>query len=299
MAVTILDGGMGQELIRRAGRATPLFSTQALLDAPELVAAVHRDFFAAGAEVATASTYSVLPNRLAPYGLEDRLEALIDLGCTLAARARDAAGAGLVAGSMGPLGFSYRPDLAPPPERAAEIYAAIARRQAQVVDVLLLETLSSVAEAEGALMGAGVTGKPVWLALSVADDDGTRLRSGEPLAAVAPVLAALRPARVLLNCAPPEAVSQGLAVLAGLGLPFGGYANGFVRIDPRFDSVGATTDLLTTRLDIGPDAYADFAARWVAAGAGTVGGCCAVGPEHIAALARRVKPAAASPQGAV
>ena len=299
MAVTILDGGMGQELIRRAGRATPLFSTQALLDAPELVAQVHRDFFAAGAEVATSNTYAVLPNRLEPYGLADQLGALTDLGCTLAARARDAAGHGLVAGSMGPLGFSYRPDLAPPPDHAAEVYARIARRQAQVVDVLLLETMSSVDEARGALMGAGVAGKPVWLALSVTDDDGTRLRSGEPLAAVAPLLEAFGPARVLLNCAPPEAVTQGLAVLAGLGVPFGGYANGFVRIDPRFDAVGATTDLLTTRLDIGPEEYAGFAARWQAAGAGTVGGCCAVGPEHIAAVARRLKPAVAPQQDGV
>ena len=299
MDVTILDGGVGQELIRRAGRATPLFSTQALLDAPELVAEVHRDFFAAGAEVATASTYSVLPNRLQPYALEDRLETLTDLGCTIAARARDAAGGGLVAGSMGPLGFSYRPDLAPPPERAAETYARIARLQAQVVDVLLLETMSSVDEARGALMGAGTAGKPVWLSLSVADDDGTRLRSGETLAEVAPLLDTFRPARVLLNCSPPEAVTQGLEVLAGLGLPFGGYANGFVRIDPRFDAIGATTDLLTTRRDIGPAEYADFAARWQAAGAGTVGGCCAVGPEHIAAIARRLKPAVAQEQDAV
>ena len=290
MAITILDGGMGQELVRRSGRATPLWATQALLDAPELVAAVHRDFFAAGAEVATANTYALLPDRLVPHGLEDRLASLTDLACTLAARARDAAGGGLVAGSLGPLGFSYRPDLAPPPDEAAEIYVPIARMQARVADVLLLETMSSVAQARGALMGAGVAGKPVWLALSVTDDDGTRLRSGEPLAAVAPLLAELGPERVLLNCAPPEAVSQGLQVLARLGVPFGAYANGFTRIDPRFDRIGATTDVLTARTDVGPEAYAAFAAGWAAAGAGTIGGCCEIGPAHIAALVRRLKP---------
>ena len=293
MAITILDGGMGQELVRRAGRATPLWSTQALLDAPDLVAAVHRDFFAAGADVATANTYAVLPDRLAPHGLGDRLAALIDIACTLAARARDAAGGGLVAGSLGPLGFSYRPDLAPPAARAAEIYAPIAALQARVVDVLLLETMSSVDEARGGLMGALTAGLPVWLALSVDDADGTRLRSGEPLADIAPVLTELRPDRVLLNCARPEAVSQGLAVLATLGLPFGAYANGFTRIDPRFDRIGATTDLLTARQDVGPARYGDFAAHWVAAGATTVGGCCEIGPAHIAELARRLKPASA------
>jgi S-methylmethionine-dependent homocysteine/selenocysteine methylase len=291
MAITILDGGMGQELVRRAGRATPLWSTQALLDAPELVAEVHREFFAAGAEVATANSYALLPDRMAAHGLEDRLEALIELACGLAARARDAAGAGLVAGSHGPLGFSYRPDLAPPPEEAAAIYAPLAALQARIVDVLLLETMSSVAQARGALMGAVTAGKPVWLALSVADDDGTRLRSGEPLSEVAPLLAEFRPERVLLNCSPPEAVSQGLPVLAALGLPFGAYANGFTRIDPRFDRIGATTDLLEARHDVGPDRYAEFAAGWAAEGASTIGGCCEIGPAHIAAMVARLKPA--------
>ncbi len=295
MGITILDGGMGQELVRRAGRATALWSTQALLDAPELVAAVHADFFAAGAEVATANTYSVLPDRLAPHGLEDRLEALVDVACGLAARARDAAGGGIVAGALGPLGFSYRPDLAPEPEAAAEIYAPIARRQARVVDVLLLETMSSVAQARGALMGAGVAGKPVWVAFSVDDADGARLRSGEPLEAVGPLLAEFGPERVLLNCSTPEAVSQGLPVLAGLGVAFGAYANGFTRIDPRFDRIGATVDVLETRQDVGPERYAEIAVGWAAQGAGTIGGCCEIGPAHIAALAARLKPALAAP----
>ncbi len=290
MTLTILDGGMGQELVRRAGRATPLWSTQALLDAPDLVRTVHQDFFAAGAEVATADTYALLPDRLVAFGLQDRLEELTEIACRIAAETRDDAGHGLVAGSLGPLGFSYRPDLAPPPEEAAEIYANIAALQARIVDVLLLETMSSIDQARGGLMGAGTAGKPVWLALSVNDSDGTRLRSGENLSDIAPLVAQFQPARVLLNCARPEAVSQGLPILAQLGVPFGAYANGFTQIDPRFNTIGATTDLLTTREDIGPERYADFAENWVDAGATTVGGCCEIGPEHIATLTRRLKP---------
>jgi S-methylmethionine-dependent homocysteine/selenocysteine methylase len=94
-----------------------------------------------------------------------------------------------------------------------------------------------------------------------------------------------RPDRVMLNCSRPEAVSQGLPILARLGLPFGAYANGFTRIDPRFNKIGATTDLLTARDDVGPERYAEFAAAWVRAGASTVGGCCEIGPAHIAELA--------------
>ncbi len=298
MSITLLDGGMGQELVRRAGRATPLWSTQALVDAPELVRAVHDEFFAAGADVATTNTYSALPDRLEEFGLADQLEALTTQACKIAARSRDAAGHGLVAGSLGPIGFSYRPENAPAPEAAAEVYARLARLQAPYVDVLLLETMSSVAQARGGLMGARVAGLPVWVAFSVDDEDGTRLRSGEPLDEIGAVLAEFAPECVLLNCARPEAVSQGLAILGRLGRPFGAYANRFTRIDPRFNKIGATTDLLTARKDVGPARYADLAEEWVNTGATTVGGCCEIGPAHIAELARRFRPAPPMAQAA-
>lgn len=286
MKITLLDGGMGQELVRRMGEATPLWAMQALIDAPELVRAVHDDFFAAGAEVATTNTYAVLPDRLAAFGLSERLGELIETGCRLAVEARDAAGHGLVAGALGPLGFSYQPDNAPPPETAAEIYAEVARHHAPLVDVLIIETMSSVDQARGAMMGAGVVGKPIWLALSVDDGDGTKLRSGEDLADIAPLIAEFAPARVLLNCSRPEAVSEGLPILATLHPHVGAYANGFTRIADDFNAIGATTDLLSSRQDLGPAAYAAFAQDWVAAGARTVGGCCEVGPAHIAEMAR-------------
>jgi S-methylmethionine-dependent homocysteine/selenocysteine methylase len=186
MTITILDGGMGQELIARAGKATSLWSVQALLDAPEMVRTVHDEYFAAGAEVATTNSYSVLPDRLETHGIGDRLDDLMILACELACTSRDAHGSGIVAGGLGPQGFSYQPDKSAPSEIAAEAYAYCARLQAPFVDVHIIETMSSIDQARGGLMGAGVTGKPIWLALSVDDQDGTRLRSGELLADVAP-----------------------------------------------------------------------------------------------------------------
>ena len=53
--ITLLDGGMGQELVARAGKATDLWSVQALLDTPDMVRAVHDSFFKAGADVATTN----------------------------------------------------------------------------------------------------------------------------------------------------------------------------------------------------------------------------------------------------
>ena len=72
-AVTLLDGAIGQELVNRAGdRSTPLWSTQVMIERPDLVRAVHDDYFAAGATVATANTYAVHRNRLERAGISDR-----------------------------------------------------------------------------------------------------------------------------------------------------------------------------------------------------------------------------------
>ncbi|MBT0956662.1 homocysteine S-methyltransferase family protein [Alphaproteobacteria bacterium KMM 3653] len=276
---------MGQELIARAGRATSLWSMQALLDAPELVRAVHDDYFAAGAEVATTNSYSVLPDRLAAHGIPDQLAPLTHRACTLAAQSRDAHGTGRVAGALGPLGFSYQPDKAPPPDQAAEAYAPLARIQAEYVDLHILETMSSVDQARGGLMGTSVTDLPTWLAVTVDDTDGTRLRSGEPLSDLLPLLAEFAPAALLINCSTPEAVSQALAALPDLPCPFGAYANGFTEITDDFSAIGATVDLLTARRDLDPAAYAHFARGWATNGATLIGGCCEVGPAHIARLA--------------
>ena len=288
MAITILDGGMGQELVARAGKATSLWSVQALLDNPEMVRAVHDEYFAAGAEIATTNTYSALPDRLEPHGLLDQLKNLQIIACTQASNARDAHGSGRVAGSLGPMGFSYQPDLAPPSEQAAEIYAEICKIQASFVDLFICETMSSVDQARGALMGASVVDKPVWVALSVDDSDGTKLRSGEDVSDALPLLAEFNPAGVLINCSLPEAVSVAIPILAGQGVPVGAYANGFTGIHSDFNAVGATVDMLKTRTDLGPDAYATFAEQWVASGATIVGGCCEVGPAHIAELKKRL-----------
>jgi len=262
---------------------------QALIDAPDLVRQVHADFFTAGADVATTNTYAVLPDRLEAFGMPERLQDLTEIACTVAAEARDAAGRGTIAGSIGPLGFSYQPDNAPAPEQAADIYADVAACQAQFVDVFLIETMSSVAQAEGALMGLSAQSKPVWIAFSVDDTDGTRLRSGERIDQIAPLLETYQPERVLLNCSRPEAVSQGLPLLAKLHASVGAYANGFIKIEAQFNKIGATTDLLQTRKDIDPVTYAEFAQDWAGMGANTIGGCCEISPAHIAELARRLK----------
>jgi len=291
MDITLLDGGLGQELLARSAAApTGLWSTQFLIDRPELVRELHSDYFSAGADVATTNSYAILPDRLCPFGLENRFVELQRLACQLAVSARDEHGQGLVAGSMGPVGRSYRPDLAPPIEEAASLYAEISAIQEPYVDIFLCETMSSVAQARGAVMGASSGRRPVWLAVSVDDEDGTRLRSGEAITEILPLLSEFDLAALLVNCSPPEAVSQALPLLAGQGIPLGAYANGFVKIAPDYLQEGATVDILQARKNLGPEVYTQFAEDWTKQGATIIGGCCEVGPAHIEELAKRLKP---------
>ncbi|WP_424967175.1 homocysteine S-methyltransferase family protein [Dinoroseobacter sp. S375] len=283
--ITILDGGMGQELIARStAEPTPLWATQVMLDTPELVRAVHDDFFAAGASVATANTYSIHHDRLRPAGLDAQFDSLHRTACTLAAEARDAAGGGRVAGALGPLNGSYQTDRLP--ENAIDRFEEICRIQAPLVDLFLIETAASIAQIRATLTGAFGHGKPVWLAVSVDDVDGTKLRSGEPLDEVMDWADGVD--ALLVNCSTPEAVSTALDVIRGVDIPFGAYANGFTRITESFVQVGATVKNLSARTDLTPDAYAAFAEDWAAKGATIIGGCCEVGPAHIAELARRL-----------
>ncbi|MDX5595473.1 homocysteine S-methyltransferase family protein [Pseudovibrio sp. SPO723] len=283
--ITILDGGMGQELIARtSAEPTPLWATQVMLDEPALVRAVHDDFFAAGAMVATANTYAIHHDRLMPAGIDDKFEALHRTACEIACAARDAAGAGRVAGALGPLIGSYR--VGPLPEDAVERFREICRLQAPLVDLFLIETASSLEQARAAVAGATGHDKPIWLGVSVDDQDGTKLRSGEPLEEVMRTTSKID--ALLINCSTPEAVSAGLDVIKTADRPFGAYANGFTRITKSFVQEGATVSELSARSDLSPAAYADFAEHWAKMGATIIGGCCEVGPAHIAELVRRL-----------
>ena len=130
------------------------------------------------------------------------------------------------------------------------------------------------------------SGQPVWTALSVNDADGSVLRSGEGVAEGARAAVDAGAEAVLINCSSPEAVATAMPLLAGIGVPFGGYANGFVSIAAM--QPGGTVEALEARDDLSPATYADHAMGWVAAGAVIVGGCCEIGPGHIAALGQRL-----------
>ena len=286
--IVLLDGGVGQELYRRSTRpAAPLWSVQVMMDEPHLVEAVHLDFIEAGARIVTVNTYTATPHRLTREGLPEKFEALQGAALAAAASARDKSGQAVrIAGCLPPLVGSYRADLTPPEDECLANYRRIVAVQADHVDLFLCETMLSAAEACAATVAAAESGKPVWTALSVNDADGSVLRSGEGVAEGARAAVDAGAEAVLINCSSPEAVATAMPLLAGIGVPFGGYANGFVSIAAM--RPGGTVEALEARDDLSPATYADHAMGWVASGAAIVGGCCEIGPGHIAALGQRL-----------
>ena len=149
---------------------------------------------------------------------------------------------------------------------------------------MLLETMSSVSQAEGALRASIKSGLPVWLAVTVDDFNGKVLRSGEDLNELRPLLEALTPDALLINCSRPEAVSAAVETIKSFGFPFGAYANGFEKISRDFVETSPTVDKLDQRNDLDEKKYAEFALSWIENGASIVGGCCEIGPSYILEL---------------
>lgn len=272
----LLDGALGTELERRGvASGLPLWSTHALLEAPEVVAAIHREHAAAGAEVLTAASFRTQRRTLARAGMGERAEELTRRAVELARRAATASIRPVwVAGSAAPLEDCYRPELAPEASVCEREHREHAEHLARAgADLIAAETLGTVREAVAAARAAAATGLPFWVSF-VCDEDA-RLLSGEDLAEAIEAVRGSGPVLVAVNCAPPSTVARCLPVLADSGLPFGVYPNLGA---PLADGHGRTHDCTPERL-------ADLARGWLAAGARLVGGCCGTRPEHVRALA--------------
>ena len=288
-AVTLLDGSVGQELVKQYGeKPTPLWSTEIMLKDPNMVSDIHSAYFEAGATIATTNSYTILRDRLKHFALEHEVHNLWNSSVAAACKARDKFGSGRIAGSIGPLRASYRPDICPPVEEASSIYKEKVESIAPMVDILLVETVCSLKQAEGVLAATDNSNKPVWISFSVDDNDGTKLRSGENLEDVKAVINNHFVEAVLINCSPPEVVGNALSILSKMGLAFGAYANGFSKISSDFLKTRPTVDALTARKDLGPEEYSNFVTNWIRNGASIVGGCCEIGPTHISTIAQKI-----------
>jgi S-methylmethionine-dependent homocysteine/selenocysteine methylase len=268
----LLDGATGTELERLGARCElPLWSARAVLESPDLVARVHRDYAEAGAEVVTAATFRTQRRTLARAGLGDRAAELTERAIALARAA--IGGRGWVAGSIATLEDCWRPDLVPDESALDLEHREHAERLAAAgADLLLVETMNTVREAMAAARAARNVGLP--FCVSFACDDRARLLSGESLRDAIDAVLPLAPSLLGVNCLPPAHVLAALDALRASARPFAVYAN-----------LGAPNPDGARSHDATPAEFAAHARSWIDAGARMVGGCCGTTPAHVRAIA--------------
>lgn len=293
--ITVLDGGMGRELERMgAPFRQPEWSALALIEAPDFVRRAHAGFIEAGAEVITTNSYALVPFHIGEARFAADGRRLVDLAGRMARQAADAAGREVrVAGGLPPLFGSYRPDLFDA-RRAPGLLDVLIDGLAPHIDHWLAETQGSIAEAKAVGQALAGDAKPLWLSFTLEDEDRAepKLRSGEPVARAAEAAAEFGAAALLFNCSQPEVMRPALEIARttlsrlGVSAQTGAYANAF---PPQTKDAEANSHLHTFRPEIDPDGYLRFARSWAEDGASIIGGCCGIGPQHIAALAQALK----------
>ncbi|MEU6382587.1 homocysteine S-methyltransferase [Streptomyces bauhiniae] len=278
----ILDGGLSNQLASAGyDLSDELWSARLLAEAPEAITEAHLAYYTAGADVAITAGYQATFEGFAARGI-GRAEAARLMASSVelareAARRADATRPLWVAASAGPYGAMLadgseyrgrygltRAELERFHRPRLEVLAEAAP------DILALETIPDIDEAEALLRAVRGLGVPAWLSYSV---DGDRTRAGQPLEeAFALAADAEEIVAVGVNCCAPEDVPRAVATAARVtGKPVVAYPNS-----------GETWNARTRTWDDSPTLDPAFSA----AGARLVGGCCRVGPETITAIAR-------------
>ncbi len=283
----VLDGGLATELEARGlVLDDALWSARALIDAPELLAAVHRDYLEAGADVISTATYqATIPAVTARVLLSGVALACRERDAFWEPRARDGVRARpLVAASMGSYGAfladgsEYRGDYGLDIDALAAWHRPRLRvLEESAADLLAFETIPSLVEAEAIVrLLAESDGPPAWLSFQARSAE--HLADGQPVEAAAAL--ADRCPRIVavgVNCVAPALVAPLLARFAATTTkPLAAYPN-----------CGDTWDAAARRWVASGSAVAfrDLVPRWRAAGARLIGGCCRTTPADIRTIA--------------
>ncbi|NIM02085.1 MAG: homocysteine S-methyltransferase [Acidobacteria bacterium] len=293
----VLDGGLATTLESKGcDLDDPLWSARVLLDAPQRIGEVHREFLEAGADCIATATYQATLPGFRQRGLSDEegialMRSAVEQACSVRDRFWSDEGhrtgrlRPLVAGSIGPYG-AYLADGSEYVGRygldSGELESFHRQRwellAASEVDLLACETIPSFPEAQALLRLLDETpARWAWLSFSCRDE--VRISDGTPFVdAVKLCDGHARVAAVGVNCTPPALISPLIRIARDhTDSPVVVYPNSGERYDARSKSwaPGEPTE-----------AWADRAAEWIELGAAVVGGCCRTGPGEIAALRR-------------
>jgi len=277
-APLLADGGMGTSLIA-AGAPVGSCLERLNVEEPEHVERIHRGFVDAGSGIVLTNTFGANRFRLAEHGLSERVTELNRAGV---GRAR-AAGARLVAGSVGPLGVRLAPYGRVRPEDALSAYAEQVAALADAgVDLLMIETQSDLREIERAVAAARseADGIAIVVTATFTRDDRTPL--GQTPAQVATRLVELDVDAFGTNCG--EGPAQVLRVVRAMRASAGTTplvarpnAGGPEPVGGRF--VYPAT----------PSYFAEHVEAFLDEGVALIGGCCGTGPAHTSAMAAELR----------
>src|SRR5919199_3170889 len=255
---------------------------------PDIVLRIHRDYFAAGADIATTNTFTATSIGQADYGLEDAVYEMNLTGARLAREAADETG-GFVAGSIGPLNVSL--SVSPRVDDAAfrsatfdqvrDAYAEQVRALVEGgVDLLLIETVFDTLNAKAAIAAAQDEAPqlPRWISFTAIDKSGRNL-SGQTVEAFWLSVEHASPLIVGVNC------SLGATEMR----PF---LEQLARIAPTYVACYPNAGLPNEfgAHDEQPEDTSRFLAEFARDGlVNVVGGCCGTTPEHVRQIVQRVR----------
>jgi len=276
--VLVGDGAIGTMLYAKGVGLDANFEHLNLVR-PELVLELHGEYLAAGARVIETNTFGANRTKLAPIGLEKKVREINLRGAGIACRAAAGHDA-FVAGSVGPLLRLKGEERDLTPEETLEIFREQCHALAEGgVQLFILETFSDPDQVKIALAAAQETGLPVIA--SMAYPEGGRSASGAEVETITAGLDAAGADLVGVNCGagPLEVLGNIRRMARVTGLPLAAYPNsGFPEyVDGRY--IYRAT----------PGYFAAMAADMAEAGAALVGGCCGTTPDHIRAIAERLR----------
>ena len=286
----ILDGAVSTEL-QRAGvpMSADTWSGLAAITHPDVLRDLHVRYLRAGAEVITANTYAAAPQHVSAAGFGDRAREINLRSVELALEAREAAanGPAWVAGSLSLMAPRFRSANRQAPLEHAEGLRRQAEWLAEAgVDLLVLEMLRDIEWSAAAVDAALSAGLPVWSGFSCAVDEGGGLMTqgtvGEPMPFEDALRAVTGRGETLVAVMHSEIDDTGPGLDCARRVcetPLGAWPNCGTIEPPDWQFAGVAT----------PEAFADIAARWVEEGVKVIGGCCGLGPEHIRAVAERLR----------
>ena len=277
----LADGAMGTALYARGIFINRCYDELNLSD-PALILSVHEEYLQAGAEIVETNTFGANRFRLTRHGLGGKVRDINEAGARLARQAvenlkQKQAGEAWVAGSIGPLGVRLEPLGKTSLDEAREAFAEqIAVLASSGVDLLIVETMPALNEAQQALEAARIVAPGLPVVVMVTVDDESNCLDGSSPAHAAALLTEWGASAVGVNCStgPTTVLTAVEAMRAATTLPVAAMPNAGL---PR--AVEGRNIYLCS-----PEYMASFARKAIAAGVQLVGGCCGTTPNHIRAM---------------